>query len=81
MLVVVDLQGFGPASSSPGARPLINTVLGAVALCFAVAVWIGWLPRPREEAAPSSRTWMRRHLRDLSSWRAEVAGVITHMPG
>ena len=49
-LVVVVLQGFGPASSSSAGRPLINTVLGAVALCFAVAVWIGWLPRPREES-------------------------------
>ncbi len=81
-LVVVVLQGFGTASSSSAGRPLINTVLGAVALCCAVAVWIGWLPRPsKDRTTPSSPTWMRRHLQDLSPSRAAVAGVITHLPG
>jgi hypothetical protein len=81
-LVVVVQQGFGTPSSLSAGRPLINTVLGAVALCYAVAVWIGWLPRPREaNPAPSSPTWMQRHLQDLSPSRAAVAGVITHLPG
>ena len=81
-LVVVVLQGSGTASSSSAGRPLINMVLGAVALCYAVAAWIGWLPRRREKkTTPSSPTWMRRHLQDLSPSRAAVAGVITHLPG
>jgi Sap, sulfolipid-1-addressing protein len=56
-------------------------VLGVVALCFAVAVWIGWLPRPRDETAPSFPTWMGRRLQDLSPSHAAAAGVLTHLPG
>ena len=79
-LVVVLLHGFGPAGSHGAGRRLIGTALGVVALCYAGAVWIGWLPRPRETAHPST-TWMRRQMQDLSPSNAAAAGVLTHLPG
>lgn len=80
-VVVVLLQGFDPARAPWAGRPLVGTALGAIALCYAAAVWIGWLPRPREEAPIPSPTWMRRRLRDLSPSSAAAAGVLTHLPG
>lgn len=80
-LVVVLLQGYGPAGSPLAGRPLIDEVLGAAALCYAVAVWIGWLPRSRDESAPRSTTWMHHRLQDLSPSGAAAAGVLTHLPG
>jgi hypothetical protein len=80
-LVVVLLQGFGPEGSPLAGRPLISTALGAVALCYAGALWIGWLPRPRDETAPPSMTWLQRHTQDLSPSGAAAAGVLTHKPG
>ena len=41
---------FGTWSAIAGAA--MGLVSMSVALCFAVAVWIGWLPRPREEPRP-----------------------------
>jgi hypothetical protein len=81
ILVVVLLQGFTPVDAAPAGRPLINTVLGAVALCYAGAVWIGWLPRARDETVSPSPTWIQRYLHNLSPSRAAMAGVLTHLPG
>ncbi|GAA1264860.1 hypothetical protein GCM10009609_30080 [Pseudonocardia aurantiaca] len=80
-LVVVLLHGFGPAGSHEAGRRLIGTALGVVALCYAGAVWVGWLPRPRAETAHPATTWMRRHMQDLSPSNAAAAGVLTHLPG
>ena len=80
-LVVVLLQGFTPVSAAPAGRPLINTVFGVVALCWAGAVWVGWLPRARDETVSRFPTWIHRYLQDLSPSRAAMAGVLTHLPG
>jgi uncharacterized protein YjeT (DUF2065 family) len=80
-LVVVLLHGFGPSGLPRAGRRLISTALGVVALCYAGAVWIGWLPRPRAETALPSTTWMRRQMQDLSPSKAAAAGVLTHLPG
>src|SRR5438270_199841 len=49
-VVVVLLKGFAPGRSPWPGHPLVGTALGALALGYAGAVWIGWLPRSGEEA-------------------------------
>src|SRR5947207_1949404 len=79
MLVVVLLQGLGPARSNVG-RPVIDIVLGVVSLAYAGAVGTGLLPRRAATAIDGrngSGSWMRRRLDDLSPSGAATAGVLT----
>jgi hypothetical protein len=83
VLVVVLLQGLGPARSNVG-RPIVDIVLGAVSLAYAGAVGVGLLPRRAKTAAAERherRSWMRRRLDDMSLSGAATAGVLTHLPG
>ena len=78
-LVVVLVQGLG-SSSETGGRPVVDTVLGALALAYVAAAAFGWLPQRRVGRPPGSG-WMRRRLQQLSPAAAAVAGVVTHLPG
>jgi hypothetical protein len=82
VLVVVLLQGLGPARSNV-ARPIVDIVLGAVSLAYAGAVGVGLLPRAKTAAAERHErgSWMRRRLDDMSPSGAATAGVLTHLPG
>jgi hypothetical protein len=78
-VVVLVVQGFGQ-STDAGGRPLVDTVLGALALAYAAAAAFGWLPQ-RRAARPPGSGWMRQHLQHLSPAAAAAAGVVTHLPG
>jgi hypothetical protein len=83
VLVVVLLQGLGPARSNVG-RPIVDTVLGVVSLAYAGAVGVGLLPRRAKSPAADRHdygSWMRRRLDDMSPSGAATAGVLTHLPG
>jgi hypothetical protein len=56
-------------------RGVVLVVLGVVALVLSAAVWFGWVPRFRLEAAAE------RPPRRLSPVGAATAGVVTHLPG
>jgi hypothetical protein len=78
-VVVLLVQGLGP-STDAGGRPLVDIVLGALALAYAAAAAFGWLPR-RRVARPPGSGWMRQRLQHLSPAAAAAAGVVTHLPG
>jgi Sap, sulfolipid-1-addressing protein len=78
-VVVLVVQGLGPATDA-GGRPFVDTALGALALAYAAAAGLGWLPRRRAGSTPGSE-WMRKRLQQLSPAAAATAGVVTHLPG
>jgi Sap-like sulfolipid-1-addressing protein len=78
--VVLLLEGWTPAHSARLPRPFIDTGVGAAALCYAAAVWIGWLPR-RRYGRPSHVDLLRSKLEDVTPLWAAAAGVLTHLPG
>ncbi|MEN3269868.1 GAP family protein [Pseudonocardia sp.] len=80
-LVVVLLAGIGSATESSAERPVLDTLLGVAALGYAVAAWIGVLPRRRADGPPSRTVRVRRRLQNLSPSGAALAGVLTHLPG
>jgi hypothetical protein len=79
-LVVVLLQGMGTGAARSAGKPVIDVVLGGLALGTAAAVWFGWLPRRRTGASERADR-LRTRLQDLSPRGAATAGVITHLPG
>lgn len=82
VLVVSGLSGVEEGSSV--ARPFVDVAIGVVAVAYAGAVWIGWLPRPSDPQPidPVSRpSRLRTALADPSPTTAAVAGVVTHLPG
>jgi hypothetical protein len=80
-LVVTALEGLATVTSSRTAHPFIDAALGAGALCYAGAIWIGWLPRHSDDEPPERRSWLRTRLTNLTPLEAAVAGVLTHLPG
>lgn len=84
-LVVVLLAGISSTTGSSRERPVVDTVLGVVAIAYAVAAWFGVVPRRRVrtdgDGPPSRSARMRRRLQDLSPQGAALAGVLTHLPG
>jgi hypothetical protein len=81
ILVVVILQGLSTSGKSAVTRPVLDIVLGAGALGYAVGTGTGWLPRRHVKDSPGSATWMQRRLQNLSPSGAALAGVLTHLPG
>jgi hypothetical protein len=79
-LVVLLLAGLTSATSSSAPRPILDLVLGGLALGYAGAAWAGWVPR-RRERPPDSPGRMQRRLASLTARGAAVAGVLTHLPG
>jgi hypothetical protein len=84
-LVVVLLQGLATHTASTTSRPLLDVVLGAAALAYAVAAWARW-PTPWRfgrgtERPPHEPTWIQRRLQGLTVPGAAGAGVLTHLPG
>jgi hypothetical protein len=79
-LVVLLVQGLGPSTATAAGRPVVDTVLGALALAYAAAAAFGWLPQRQVGRAPGSG-WMRQRLQHLSPAAAAAAGVVTHLPG
>jgi hypothetical protein len=78
-VVVVVVQGLGPSTDIEG-RPLVDAVLGGLALAYVVAAAFGWVPQRRVGSAPGSG-WLRQRLQNLSPTVAAAAGVVTHLPG
>lgn len=78
---VVLVAGLAPDAPARPDRPLVDTVLGVGALCYAGSVWLGWLPRRRSGEQPEQQGRLRVWLRDLTPGRAAAAGVLTHLPG
>ena len=67
-------------------RAVIAFVLGAVSLGYAAGLLSGLVSGPARHRAeadpgPDSESWLGRQLVDLSTPRAALAGVLTHLPG
>jgi Sap, sulfolipid-1-addressing protein len=84
-VVVVLLQGVSDSAVSLQVRPVAAVVMGALALGYAGAVGLGWLPRRHHpvglEGPVQQPDCMRRRLQNLSLRGAATAGVVTHLPG
>ena len=84
-VVVVLLQGVSDSAASFELRPVAAVALGVLALGYAGAVGLGWLPRrhhPVSLPGPVHQPhWMRERLQNLSLRGAATAGVLTHLPG
>jgi Sap, sulfolipid-1-addressing protein len=84
-VVVVLLQGVSDSAASFQLRPVAAVALGVLALGYAGAVGLGWLPRrhhPVGLPGPVQQPhWMRERLQNLSLRGAATAGVLTHLPG
>jgi hypothetical protein len=79
-LAVLLLAGLASATSSAAPRPILDLVLGGLALGYAGGAWAGWVPR-RRERPPDSPGRMQRRLASLTPRGAAAAGVLTHLPG
>jgi hypothetical protein len=80
-LVVLFLQGISGEDDGATRRPLVEVLVGGLALGYAAAVGIGWLPRRRDPEAAPRAGGMRERLQDPSPRGAAAAGVLTHLPG
>jgi len=85
-IVLVTLLGVSTAPRArEEVRAVIAFILGAVSLGYAAGLLSGLVsgPRDRAEANPGldSESWLGRRLADLSTSRAALVGVLTHMPG
>ncbi|GAA0921330.1 GAP family protein [Pseudonocardia zijingensis] len=79
-LVVVLLGGMRTAGASSSVRPILDLVLGACALGYAVVTLLGGGPRIRIGGGTGDG-WMHRRLSALSPAGAAGVGVLTHLPG
>jgi hypothetical protein len=81
LLVVFVLGGVAESDTRSARRAVIDMVIGACCLGYAVLAGSGVLRR-REPADPGrGATWVHRRLHDLSPSAAGMAGVLTHLPG
>jgi hypothetical protein len=84
-VVVVLLQGVSDSAVSLHVRPAAAVVMGVLALGYAGAVGLEWLPRRHHTVGVKGPVqhpdWMRRRLQNLSLRGAATAGVVTHLPG
>jgi hypothetical protein len=78
-LVVVLLHGIGGSDTAAARRPVVEVAAGLLALGYAAAVGVGWLPRSRHPVGGTGGTPGR--LRHLSPRGAAAVGVLTHLPG
>jgi len=84
-LVVVLLQGIGGSDTGGARRPVVEVAAGLLALGYAGAVGVGWLPRSRHPVGVAGGTdgtdGAHGRLRHLSPRGAATVGVLTHLPG
>jgi hypothetical protein len=80
-LVVLLLQGIAGQDTGATRRPVVEVLVGGIALGYAAAVGIGWLPRSRDSGAAHRGGAIRGRLEDPSPQGAAAAGVLTHLPG
>lgn len=86
-IVLVTVLGVSTVPRAPEeVRAVIAFVLGAVSLGYAAGLLSGLVSGPaRHRAAadpgPDSESWLGRQLVDLSTPRAALVGVLTHLPG
>jgi hypothetical protein len=80
ILVVVVLKGYSESGLSTFWRAVLDVGLGAAACGFAV----GAATRRRPDSAATNRqtaAWLRHRLDNITTTRAALIGVVTHLPG
>src|SRR5690348_48434 len=80
IVVVVVLHGYTATPVTTFWRAVVEVALGAAACGYAVGV--GTRRRSATPEKPSRTTaWLRKHLDDMTTTRAGLIGVVTHLPG